>query len=360
MAVLGLIFRSYEFLNPARGWTDLHFAVYYNNLSRIDQHIENGADINVRNGDGETPLHIACLGDSECIKAILKYNPSMNVAEKRKHLTPLILFVTYFSHRTSTLRMMLKMGADPNLSQIEGDTPLHIIADADDSEKGKALKYAVELIKFKANVNAQNNFGDTPLHIAMKTGFTEIIRILLKNGADVTIENCLGQNPIHYAIFTRRKFDGSFIEIGQYIIKQTSIGKIIVDQDVLDEFFELNNLKYFKEKCDEELSELKSNVTDRTSVTYYDFLVLPLDVVGKYLRNEDILESAMALDETKYIFGKQFSKIFRDALLRNVAIDIGCKFFRKFSPVILPDLCMDLICKHLTNNDLWNLMNFTC
>ncbi|KAK9878710.1 hypothetical protein WA026_023501 [Henosepilachna vigintioctopunctata] len=360
MEVLSSIFCIFDIFRPARDWTDLHSAVFDNNLSEIDKQIENGADINARNGDGETPLHIACLGDSECIKAILKYNPSMNVTEKRKHDTPLINFVRSLSHRTSTLKMMLKMGADPNLSRIDGDTPLHIIATAQYRERRRAFKYAVELIKFKANVNAQNNSGDTPLHLAIKTGFTEIIRILLKNCAYLKIRNRAGQNPIHYALYTRMMFNGPFIEIGQYIIKQTSIGKLGVRQKYLDEFFKSSDIKMFKDKCDREVSELKSSVTERTSVTYYDFLVLPLDVVGKYLRNEDILESAMALDKTKYIFRKRLSKKFRDALLRNGAIDVGFEFFRKFSPVILPDLCLDVICKYLTNDDLLKLKNFTC
>ncbi|KAK9878711.1 hypothetical protein WA026_023502 [Henosepilachna vigintioctopunctata] len=354
------IFYVTEFLTPARAWTDLHFAAFYNNLPEIDQQIENGADINARNGDGETPLHIACLGDSDCIKAILKYNPSMNVLEKSEHLTPLLMFVSYFSHKTSTLKMMLEKGADPNLSRIDGDTPLHIIAKAEYSKRKRALKYAVELIKFNANVDAQNNSGDTPLHLAIKTGFTEIIRILLKNGAYLKIRNRAGQNPIHYALYARKMYNGPFIETGQFIMKQTSIGRLAVSQKVLDEFYKSSVMKNFKNKCDQEVSELKSSVIDRTSITYYDFLVLPLDVVGKYLRNEDILESAMALDKTKYIFGKRLSKIFRNALLRNDAIDIGYEFFRKFSPVTLPDLCIDVICKHLTNNDILKLKNFTC
>ncbi|KAK9873621.1 hypothetical protein WA026_023300, partial [Henosepilachna vigintioctopunctata] len=351
-----------QVLRPVIGveWPDLHKAVFYKKLSEIDQQIENGADINARNGNGQTPLHIACLRDLKCIKAILKYNPSMNVSEKRERRTPLIMLVTHLNHTTSTLKIMLEMGADANLSQIDGDTPLHIIAKVDHRKRRRAFKYAVELIKFKANVDAQNNFGDTPLHLAVKTGFTEMIRILLRNDAQVEIRNCAMQNSIHSAIYTRMRFNEPFIEIGQNIIKRISIGRLEVSQKILDEFFKSSDMKLFKDKCDQEVSELKSSVTDRTSVTYYDFLVLPLDVVGKYLRNEDTLESAMALDKTKYIYGKRLSKIFQNALLRNEAIDIGYEFFGKFFPVILPDLCMDVICKYLTNNDLLKLKNFTC
>ncbi|KAK9875225.1 hypothetical protein WA026_007616 [Henosepilachna vigintioctopunctata] len=155
------------------------------------------------------------------------------------------------------------------------------------------------------------------------------------------------------------QFYGLFIEIGKYIIEQVSIGRQVVSQKCLDEFLEFSDLKLFKDKYDQELSNFKNSVTDRNSVTYYDFLVLPLDVVGKFLRNEDILESAMALDETKYILGLRLSEIFRDAVLRNEAIDIGYEFFRKFSPFILSDLYMDVICKYLTNNDLLKLKDFT-
>ena len=41
------------------GDTPLHFAVMNNNLEAVEYLLENGANTNVKNKDGITPLHIA-------------------------------------------------------------------------------------------------------------------------------------------------------------------------------------------------------------------------------------------------------------------------------------------------------------
>ncbi|KAK9878707.1 hypothetical protein WA026_023498 [Henosepilachna vigintioctopunctata] len=280
-------------------WSDLHYAVYSENLSRIHRLMENGADIDARNDDGETPLHYACFSNSDCIEAILKYNPSMNLTERSNRLTPLIIFVTFSEHRTSTLKLMLEKGADPNLSQINGDTPLHILAKVEDHQRERAVRYALELIKFKADVNAQNNYGDTPLHSAIRAGFTELTRILLNNGAQLKSRNFSWQNPIHFVVDCNMALSGPIYEIGKYIIEQASIGRKLVSQIFLNGLLLSSDLQLFKEECDQEVLELKSTVIDGSFVTYYDFLVLPLDDVGRFLRNEDILEAALALGRRK-------------------------------------------------------------
>ncbi len=43
------------------------------------------------------------------------------------------------------------------------------------------------LIAAKAHVNAQNYRGTTSLHVAVAMGQTEIVSVLLKNGADLKV-----------------------------------------------------------------------------------------------------------------------------------------------------------------------------
>jgi len=40
-----------------------------------------------------------------------------------------------------------------------------------------------------ANVNMVNNAGDSPLHIAVRAGFTSIAALLIESGADVMAKN---------------------------------------------------------------------------------------------------------------------------------------------------------------------------
>ncbi|KAK9878716.1 hypothetical protein WA026_023509 [Henosepilachna vigintioctopunctata] len=317
----------------ARNWTDLHLAVYFDDLSEIHKQIENGVDIEARTDNGETALHIACFrGNSECIRAILKHNPCMNVRENHYRNTPLHIFMRCSRKKSSVLKLMLDMGADPKLSQIDGDTPLHIIA--------------------------VNLFGDTPLHIAMQRRFMEIIPILLRNGASLDINNCFFVTPFKFINFGQLSYAEPLFEFGKYIIMQISIKKV-KNHQLLDGFCQYRFLKLFKDKCDTELAELKSIEIDGSYVTYYDLLISPLDIVAKYLRNKHILNSVMAIDHKKYTFGGELSRIIQEALRRNEATDIGYEFFKKFSPVVLPDLCLDLIFKDLTNEDFRELQNFT-
>jgi len=54
--------------------------------------------------------------------------------------------------------------------------------------------------KYGGDVNCQDDDGQTPLHFAVKNDLGEMVRFLLKNGADKYAEDCLGANAMDYAI----------------------------------------------------------------------------------------------------------------------------------------------------------------
>lgn len=56
------------------------------------------------------------------------------------------------------------------------------------------------LIKCGADVNAQNNRGNTFFHECCANSKTDIIKVLLNNGADLTKENAEGQSPFLYKV----------------------------------------------------------------------------------------------------------------------------------------------------------------
>ena len=48
------------------------------------------------------------------------------------------------------------------------------------------------------NVNLHNN-GTTPLHHASSIGNTEVVQLLIDNGANINAKNNFGSTPLHYA-----------------------------------------------------------------------------------------------------------------------------------------------------------------
>ncbi|KAN0141639.1 Ankyrin repeat-containing domain protein, partial [Lactarius tabidus] len=64
---------------------------------------------------------------------------------------------------------------------------------------GKVLRLAERLLESGADVNAQNKDQETPLHLASRLRLHAMARLLLKNGADVNAKNSEGKSPLHVA-----------------------------------------------------------------------------------------------------------------------------------------------------------------
>lgn len=55
------------------------------------------------------------------------------------------------------------------------------------------------LIQKGANVNLSDSNGWTPLFVAAASGHSKIVQLLIKSGADVNLKNNLGLAPLHGA-----------------------------------------------------------------------------------------------------------------------------------------------------------------
>ncbi len=92
------------------------------------------------------------------------------------------------------VKALLAQGADVNVKDNEGRTPLHQTA------RYRNKELAELLLSHGANVNAKDNSGDTPLHAAASyPGHTELVELLLAHGADVNAKGKNGETPLHSA-----------------------------------------------------------------------------------------------------------------------------------------------------------------
>lgn len=162
------------------------------------------------NKEGQTALHIACARDAdrsdpEVIKYLVKIK-GMNVNGKdERGWTPLHL-VCQTSADTRVISLLIHEGADGAAPNVDGTRPLdyYVRHNPKDIE---AFAQALDLLLKSCNVNIRNlQSGETALHCATRAmnNTFETIKMLLARGADPSVQNAVGDTPLHYAIRAQR------------------------------------------------------------------------------------------------------------------------------------------------------------
>jgi ankyrin repeat protein len=135
--------------------------------------LRNGADVNTRNYDKATPLHVAA----------------------RTGNTTLVL-------------LLFAQGCNLHAENMHGSTALHNAA----REGSKSI--VSFLIAHGCLINQLTDDGDTPLHQAVRKNNPENVRVLILAGADVNIKNYRGEKPRRVGCFksTKKTFDDAMQE----------------------------------------------------------------------------------------------------------------------------------------------------
>ena len=220
-----------------KGQSILHVAAAGGNSQAIgvilDSHIPNIAP-DMLNANLATPLHSAIIQDKpEAVKALIAYGADANIEDEHGQ-TPVLLCAIH--GRKAILEALIEAGQSGKLSEplninakdrkglcalncsvIKGDQDLCQIllekgkANVDEpSHKGcTALLYSARggydnivelLINNKANKNHQDASGATALHHSCEKNFNEVVSKLLKAGADPNIQDLVGRTPIFETI----------------------------------------------------------------------------------------------------------------------------------------------------------------
>jgi hypothetical protein len=135
-------------------------------------------------------LKASIIGDVKKVKKLLIEGANVNVQNKFGR-TPLHLVASYDYFEIA--KVLIANGANVNAQDKNGWTPLH------EAAFWGCMNVVKLLIENGANVNAKNKFGNTPLHLASIRGNIEIVRLLLEHGADPDIINNGGNTAIDLA-----------------------------------------------------------------------------------------------------------------------------------------------------------------
>ena len=127
----------------------------------------------------EALFNAVFAGDANQVKLQLSKDADIN-ARDRQTLTPLHVALWY--RHEGVAEVLIDKGADINAKDKSGYTPLHFAA-----IKGNS-KSAALLITKGADVNVKSRAGQTPLHLAADYGYKDVIELLIAKGADVNVQ----------------------------------------------------------------------------------------------------------------------------------------------------------------------------
>ena len=201
------------------------------------QEEENKPDIKQVNKDTETILHIAAKHNSvKVIRFLLKQNFDINVLTETTKESP--IFYTIDENNKEAFKFLVRQGANINLQNENGETPLEIAT-------RKNLSDFVEiLIKKGAKINTKDSKGKTPFDISLDMDFDdsnltamllaqETIDIVDKMGALVVDDSPKPPRPA-------RNYEDDYNELFEYVAQNDadSLRECLVGCDVNMQFFD--------------------------------------------------------------------------------------------------------------------------
>ncbi|XP_070654755.1 ankyrin repeat and SOCS box protein 3 isoform X1 [Bos indicus] len=165
------------------------------NVKVLRKLLKKGRSIDVADNRGWMPIHEASYHNSvECLRMLIRADSSENYIKTKTFEGFCALHLAASQGHWKIIQILLEAGADPNATTLEETTPLFLAV-----ENGQ-IDVLRLLLRYGANVNGSHSMcGWNALHQASFQGNAEIIKLLLKKGANKECQDDFGITPLFVA-----------------------------------------------------------------------------------------------------------------------------------------------------------------
>jgi ankyrin repeat protein len=202
------------------GATPMSLAAEVGNSEMLKVLLEVGANADSPNADGQTALMaVARTGNVEAARLLLEHRATVDAREKFGGQTAL-MWASARRH-PEMMQLLIARGADVNARSTDRNYQRHVTAEGRpknlDSGGLTPLLYAARenctacaevLLKNGADIDLPDPDGVSPLHVAVINANWDLARQLIAAGADVNQWDIFGEAPLFAAIELRRRTDG--------------------------------------------------------------------------------------------------------------------------------------------------------
>jgi len=181
----------------------IHVAAEHGAVKNLAAMLQMGGKPNLPDWQGNTPLHLASMGDQTtggnltadypaAIRLLAQHGADLH-RTNRDGAAPLHVAVHTLSLDGDVVQALLDAGAKPERGDGNGLTALQGFAQSG-ADRGDIVTL---LLNAGTNPDRKTPGGDAPLHLAVKhgTGKTSVVKALLNGGADPCVQDAEGHTP---------------------------------------------------------------------------------------------------------------------------------------------------------------------
>ncbi|XP_071105461.1 uncharacterized protein [Haliotis cracherodii] len=171
------------------GWTSVMLAAVKGHQSLFDLLVSKQADLTLVDKDGNSVLHLACVGGN---KAIVQHLVSPSNINTRGLIGSTPVMMAAIKGHQSVVDLLVSKQADLTLVDKDGNSALHLACRGGN-------KAIVQHLVSPSNINTRGQNGRTPVMMAAFQGHQSVFELLVSKQADLTLVDKDGNSVLYLA-----------------------------------------------------------------------------------------------------------------------------------------------------------------